>query len=260
MIRANYHTHTTRCHHAVGTEREYVEQAIREGLTVLGFSDHVPMPYKSNIRMDQSQIEDYVQTLLSLREEYKDSIDILIGYEVEYSLKYFDNMMNAITQYPVDYLIQGQHFVPDEVHGVYEGAPTSDEKILKDYVDFTIEGMKTGLFSYLAHPDLVNFHGDDKTYLKHMERLITAANDLDLPLEVNMYGFIDKRNYPSSLFFDLASKMESRFVIGCDAHYPGLVVQPENLPGFTDFLKKHDISVGDNIVDLKAVSQSARSH
>ena len=259
-MRANYHTHTTRCHHAVGTEREYIEQAIREGLSVLGFSDHVPMPYKSNIRMDQSQIEDYVQTLLSLREEYEDTIDILIGYEVEYSLKYFDRMMNEITKYPVDYLIQGQHFVPDEVHGVYEGAPTSDEKVLKDYVDFTIEGMKTGLFSYLAHPDLVNFKGDGKTYLKHMERLITVANDLDLPLEVNMYGFIDKRNYPNDLFFDLASKMESRFVIGCDAHYPGLVVQPENLPGFSDFLKKHHINVGDNIVDLKRISQSARFH
>jgi histidinol-phosphatase (PHP family) len=25
MILANYHTHTTRCKHAVGTEREYIE-------------------------------------------------------------------------------------------------------------------------------------------------------------------------------------------------------------------------------------------
>ena len=34
-MRANYHTHTKRCHHAYGTEREYVEKAIeavvREG-------------------------------------------------------------------------------------------------------------------------------------------------------------------------------------------------------------------------------------
>ena len=42
---ANYHTHTWRCMHASGTEREYVEKAIEGGLKILGFSDHTPMPY-----------------------------------------------------------------------------------------------------------------------------------------------------------------------------------------------------------------------
>ena len=42
---ANYHTHTYRCGHAVGEDREYVEKAIERGLQVLGFSDHVPMPF-----------------------------------------------------------------------------------------------------------------------------------------------------------------------------------------------------------------------
>lgn len=35
---ANYHTHTWRCRHADGTEREYVERAIEGGLKILGFS------------------------------------------------------------------------------------------------------------------------------------------------------------------------------------------------------------------------------
>ena len=36
---ANYHTHTYRCHHADGTEREYVERAIENGLKIFGFSE-----------------------------------------------------------------------------------------------------------------------------------------------------------------------------------------------------------------------------
>lgn len=28
-MKANYHTHTTRCQHAFGEDREYVEEAIR---------------------------------------------------------------------------------------------------------------------------------------------------------------------------------------------------------------------------------------
>ena len=39
----NMHTHTTRCHHAAGEDREYVEKAIEAGYDVLGFSDHAPM-------------------------------------------------------------------------------------------------------------------------------------------------------------------------------------------------------------------------
>ena len=42
---ANYHTHTWRCRHADGTEREYVETAIEAGLKILGFSDHTPQVY-----------------------------------------------------------------------------------------------------------------------------------------------------------------------------------------------------------------------
>ena len=36
---ANYHTHTTRCNHAYGTEREYVENAVSRGLKIFGFAE-----------------------------------------------------------------------------------------------------------------------------------------------------------------------------------------------------------------------------
>lgn len=38
----NYHTHTTRCMHAIGSEEEYILAAISAGYTELGFSDHTP--------------------------------------------------------------------------------------------------------------------------------------------------------------------------------------------------------------------------
>ena len=60
---ANYHTHTWRCRHADGTEREYVERAIEGGLKILGFSDHSPYPfpdgYDSGMRMRLDQVEGY---------------------------------------------------------------------------------------------------------------------------------------------------------------------------------------------------------
>lgn len=85
----NYHTHTTRCGHAEGTEEEYILTALRCGFKVLGFSDHTPWAYAtpgfvSRIRMLPSQLDDYVLTLRGLREKYADKLHIRIGLEAEY--------------------------------------------------------------------------------------------------------------------------------------------------------------------------------
>ena len=254
---ANYHTHTVRCNHASGTEKEYIENAIKAGFKILGFSDHVPQPYPasyvSHIRMSMYEAENYTSTLVKLREEYKDDIQIFIGYEVEYSHKYFDKMLKHIRQFPLDYIIQGQHYVPDEIDGFYAGAATEDEQALIDYVNITIEGMETGLFSYLAHPDLINYVGNDDVFQMHMRPLIQTAIDMDLPLEINMQGFYTGRNYPCDRFFSLASKMGAKFVLGCDAHAPGSILTPEDISGFTEFLKRNDITYGDNIIELRPV-------
>ena len=80
---ANYHTHTWRCRHADGTEREYVERAIEGGLKILGFSDHSPYPfpdgYDSGMRMRLDQVEGYVDTVLALKKEFDKDIEIHLG-------------------------------------------------------------------------------------------------------------------------------------------------------------------------------------
>ncbi len=42
MFTYNYHTHTSRCGHAGGSDEEYVQAAIKAGYQILGFSDHAP--------------------------------------------------------------------------------------------------------------------------------------------------------------------------------------------------------------------------
>ena len=41
-MKHNYHTHTTRCHHAEGSDEDYIIEAIKAGYKTLGFSDHAP--------------------------------------------------------------------------------------------------------------------------------------------------------------------------------------------------------------------------
>ena len=88
FLKANYHTHTFRCQHAYGSEREYIEAAIRMGITELGFSDHVPCPFKdgyvSGIRMTMEQAPEYVHAIRELGKEYASDIKLYVGFEAEY--------------------------------------------------------------------------------------------------------------------------------------------------------------------------------
>lgn len=231
-MKANLHTHTFRCNHASGVEREYIENSIAGGLELIGFADHAPYvfegDYYSGFRMRPELQKDYVETLLALREEYKDRINIKIGYETEYYPRFFKDTLAMLRRYPVDYLILGQHFIDNEVTGKYSGVQTDDADYLRQYVDEVCEGISTGFFTYVAHPDVVLYTGDDEVYEAEYSRLITCAKENGIPLEINLLGIRDNRHYPCDKFFELCGKLGAEVCIGCDAHSAGKAVDTES--------------------------------
>ena len=134
-MKANYHSHTWRCNHAEGTEREMVERAIANGIQILGFSDHGPQifpgDYYSNFRMRPEQLEDYVNQVLALREEYKDKIQIYVGLEMEYYPNLFKDVLPLLQSSGVEYMLMGQHFLGDEINENYLSRPTEEEATLQ---------------------------------------------------------------------------------------------------------------------------------
>lgn len=221
---ANYHTHTVRCNHASGTEEEYILNAIERGIKILGFSDHTPYffegDYYSYFRMRPYLLDDYVNTINALKEKYKDKIEIHLGVEVEYYPTPFNRLLDLLRSKGVEYMLLGQHFVGDEAGEPYCGRENDSDENLKRYVDQTIEGMETGLFTYLAHPDLLWYTGDEETYTREMSRLCAAAKRLDMPLEINLLGLSTGRNYPNEKFWEVAAKYGCKAILGCDAHSP----------------------------------------
>lgn len=243
---ANYHTHTTRCHHASGTEEDFVLRAIENGLQIFGFSDHVPMPFpdghQSGYRVRLEELEDYVRTVEGLREKYADRIRILLGFEAEYYPDLFDDMLRMLEPYDYDYLIMGQHFIGNE-DGGYSGSPTTDASRLIQYVDQVIAGLQTGKFTYLAHPDLLNFTGDEAIYEREMSRLCRACIDMNIPLEVNLLGVEDGRHYPSDRFFRIAGSLHAPVVLGCDAHHLHAVANADILARGEAFCRRHGLTL-----------------
>lgn len=252
FLKANFHTHTTRCLHADGTEREYIEAAIGMGIKRLGFADHVPCPFKddyvSNIRMTMDQAEEYVSTLRKLAEEYKDDIEIFVGFEAEYIPEFFEEQKAMCKRLGVDYMIMGQHFVRSEAQGPYSGAPTDDESRIREYVDSIIEGMKTGMYKYLAHPDLINYQGLDSVYEWEMTRLCKAMKELNIPLEINLIGITEGKHYPTERFWWIPGEIGNEVILGLDAH---CVDQVKNVKGYNramEIVEKYSLNLIDDIV------------
>lgn len=220
----NYHTHTPRCLHAIGSEEEYIKNALMAGYTELGFSDHAPWHYDSGyqptMRMREDQIEDYVTTLRNLKEKYKDQISIKIGFEAEYFEDKMDWMRQVIKDYQIDYLILGNHYDGSDETGEYYGQPGKSLESVKKYVHQVLKGMDTGLYSYVAHPDVIGYDQQDPRHLFEMEKICAKAKRLDLPLEFNLLGFKYGRHYPSIPFFALCKKHGNKVIIGTDAHDP----------------------------------------
>ena len=230
-FRANYHAHTYRCRHAGGTEEDYVRAALESGFSVLGFSDHTPWPYAgdyvSPVRMLPAQLEDYVQTVRELAARYADRIRILCGLECEYYPDRIGWLKEQAERFSLDYLILGHHFSAKGQETLYFGG-CREEADVRRYVREVTAGLETGLYAYLAHPDvaLQRFREWTPGLADAMRELCRAANALRIPLEYNLLGLIYSRQpdragqlgSPCRRFWELAAEEGVTAIVGVDAH------------------------------------------
>lgn len=248
---ANYHTHTWRCMHASGTEREYVEHAIECGLKILGFSDHTPQAfpegYVSGIRMKMQELENYVDTIIALKKEYEKDIEIHLGLEVEYYPQLFDKLVEEAAKYPIEYFILGQHTLGNEIGEPYCGTKTTDETILKRYCAQVKEAMATGCFTYLAHPDLINFVGDGAVYEEQIRSLCLEAQKQKMPLEINLWGLHEGKPYPRKNFWKIAGQVGNQTIFGIDAHEISCFHSPQLLVQAKEMTKELNLQVIDTV-------------
>ena len=235
----NYHTHTWRCMHAQGSEEEYVHTAIAAGFKVLGFADHTPWPYESgyvsHMRMRLDQFQGYLDTVSDLRQRFAGQIHIPVGLECEAFPRYMGWLKDLKAQH-LDYLILGNHYdrtdegphdVFSDAGGFYFGR-SSEPKQIRRYCERTIAGMETGLFDYVAHPDLFchTYRRFDADCAAVSRDLCQAAADLDLPLEYNLLGIqyharmqeAGLLGYPCPQFWEIAARYRVKAIVGFDAH------------------------------------------
>ena len=232
----NYHGHTSRCGHAADMDDEtYVLAARNQGITSIGFSDHVAFDtleqWQQGQRMHVSEVDDYLKSIRELQDKYPD-MTIRCGFEAEYDPSKMGYLADLRSK--CDYMILGQHYVQSGM-GI---ASRSDPNYPLIYAEMVCKAMDTGIFDIVAHPDYFMMFRDrmksPEEYDEFMKNAAAAsrmicskASDLGIPIELNVRGALEHKEmsdgefaYPHSLFWDIAAQEKCTVIYGVDAHHP----------------------------------------
>ena len=228
----NYHSHTALCKHADGEVSDYARVAAQRGMKILGVSDHSPLPDGrwSWVRMSMEELDGYEGQIDLARELYP-KLKILKALECEWDRDYRNFYREEILyRRNFDYLVGAVHWVP--YHGDFlELSELENASHLRAYADIIIKTMNSGLFSFIAHPDAFGsgYTRWDENSKSCALDIIAAARDLDVPLEINGYGFRKspvygpkgpQRRYPIEEFWRIAGEYTVRALVNSDAHDP----------------------------------------
>ncbi len=224
-MRVDLHNHTTLCNHATGSMEDYIKRAIELKIDIFGFSCHAPMDFEPEYRMTLAQSKTYEQDVLNFKEKYKNDIQILLAYEVDYmsNSKFIEqDILNA----NVDYLIGSVHFIDKwgfdnpEFIGLYKEKDI--DTIWEEYFQTVSKMVKTGYFDIVGHLDLIKVFKylptkNIKTIALQTMKDIKKSN---MVLEINSAGLRKpiKEQYPSYDLLQLAFELDIPITFGSDAH------------------------------------------
>lgn len=251
----NLHTHSFYCKHGNGTIAEYVEQAKKDGIRLLGFSEHCPLPdreYQKGNRMDYPDLPYYEQDVrdqqtkakeetetnkeTKIERNKKETITILLGAECDWLPEEFSFYKDELLgRKNYDYLICSVHHMIDPQDnrehflGHFTTLPLGH---LREYVRQYTDALRSGIFTFGCHPDifLAGYRRWDSDAISASTDILQCAKQCGIPLEINDNGLrkrpitvedgSTRQPYPVKEFWLLAKEIGTKIVANSDAHRP----------------------------------------
>ena len=230
----NYHTHTYRSGHSeYVSDEEILKAAKQTGISMLGFSEHVPNPDlefpDEDHRMMLSEVDGYIASINKMKQENPD-MTILAGFEAE-----FDPMKESFLgemREKVDYMILGQHFVKN---GMQMVSQKGNPNYPLEYAQMVCTGIESGLFDIVAHPDCFMEFRDtisdenkasfEANCIKASHMICQKAAEMGIPIEINLGNALNNQflndgnlGIPHPLFWQIAKDYDVKVLKGIDAH------------------------------------------
>lgn len=226
----DYHVHTPLCHHARGWPADFAARAVEIGLTELGFADHNPMPEQFDTwRMALADLPRYLDAVEEARARFP-QLPIRLGLECDFIAGQEAWIEQLAARADWDFFIGSVHYLPgadwalDDPQHMSRFRGREIGEIWASYWRTYESAIRSGLFDFVAHPDLPKKFGfrPPGDLRRFYEPAIAALTECDVAFEINTAGLRKDcaELYPSRDFLELARAAGARVLINSDAHAP----------------------------------------
>ncbi|MBQ6153803.1 MAG: histidinol-phosphatase [Ruminococcus sp.] len=232
-IKADFHMHTCLCD-GHDTAEDMVLSAIEKGFAAVGISGHSYTFFDESYCMSRENVLRYISDINSLKEKYKNQIQVFCGIEQDFYSEYptdeFDYVIGS-----VHYLKCEEEYVPvDETPDIlisacekyFGGDICALCECYFDTVSKVVE--KTGC-DIIGHFDLITkfiekeplFDTKNPRYQKAWKKAVDILLPYDIPFEINN-GAISRgyrmSPYPAADIIAYIRENGGRLILSSDAH------------------------------------------
>jgi histidinol-phosphatase (PHP family) len=238
----NLHTHT-RFSDGSSDPADYIKEAISQGFSTLGISDHSPVPFKNSFAIREGQLEEYAKTITDLRKTTA-GLSVLLGLEADYIPGITQPFATYKSNYPIDYIIGSVHLVKSD-NGLWfiDGPDIAVyDKGLKDlfaedavravtaYYHQLQEMITTQKPDIIGHLDKIKMYNRNRYFLETdawyrelVDETLDLASENGCVIEVNTRGIYKKRSetlFPGPDVLHNILKKQIPVTLTSDAHKP----------------------------------------
>lgn len=235
MILANFHTHTTFCDGA-NTPEDVVLSAISKGFYALGFSEHSPIDFDPESGMRTDDIPRYKSEILSLKEKYKDKLQIFLGTE--------QDIASACPTDGYEYIIGSSHYAVAD-----DGTPVTVDYSAQYLVSMVNRHFGRDVYSFceryyealegvvertncdiIGHFDLVTKFNEkfcildenEPRYIKAAKKTLEKLAAKGKIFEINT-GAISRGHrttpYPAPFILKRLAELDAKIILSADSHH-----------------------------------------
>ncbi|MEO6324553.1 MAG: histidinol-phosphatase HisJ family protein [Thermoanaerobaculia bacterium] len=239
MLGGDYHVHTFRCGHAGGATRDYVLHALQQGLDEIAFTDHVPLYFLPgadplpDFAMAENELDGYVDEILSLKQEFAGSIEILLGLEADFAEGHERALEQILRRFDWDVVLGSVHWVKgdwiDAPGSQHRHAREGTDVLWAEYDRLLAAACASGSFDVMTHFDLPKKFGHRRPRTPQLERTervsIEAAARAQVAIEVSSAGLRKPvgEEYPAPALLASLVAHGVPIVFSSDAHAPAEV-------------------------------------
>ncbi|MFH1159372.1 MAG: histidinol-phosphatase [bacterium] len=238
----NLHTHTN---FSDGSDfpEAYVNEAIRKGFSVLGFSDHSPIPLVNSFSIREGSLPEYCKAISSIQSS---SLHLLLGLEYDYIPGLTRPVSDLRASFPFDYIIGSVHLVRNAGHESVWFIDGPNRLSYDSGISDVFEGdVRKAVITYwrqlqamilreqpdiIGHLDKIKMHNKDRFfqenepwYVKLVDETLELIKQSGAVVEVNTRGIYKKRSdtlFPGPDILKKILHLQIPITVTSDAHRP----------------------------------------